>query len=371
MNAIENGYVQAGQSEALQEVTRQEEFSVWVLDKCRGALGLLDSVVKEDGYCLADLALRHPEIVHVSRLVRTAIEDAHELTFFRCVTIGKNNTSNSAFLVALTTRIHAKNNFINEKDTADAETLLMETAKILASEFVVECRKSSKRASPGIDNHDVECLADGHDVALLLSQLRSTDLINQSRLIVEKLFQAASTCELIAFNNFYFPLLSKLTDQIITKPNILPDYQVLFQNVLSTYIKRYVQAKPKANDLTRPPAGCGSLRCPDCRTLDIFLSDPKQTSKGFPVSKSRRQHLHQQLEGTRHSHNTDRSTDTLIVKKGLGTSDMKLLEWKKRAKAAREKISGLNHKVLEDLLGPEYTNIAELRAVRNRVVDLT
>ena len=209
-------------------------------------------------------------------------------------------------------------------------------------------------------------------MALLLSQLRATGLIDELRLIVEKLSRAASTCELVAFESFYIPLLSKLIDEIIIEPNILHDYRALFRNVLSFYVKRYIQPEPPADSWARKSAGCGASDCPDCADLDRFLLDPRQRSKGFPRCSSERFHLHQQLNRTKHSHETDH-TETLIVTKALETKDIRHGEWIKRAYSAQENISGFNQVVLKRLSGSKYSHIVDLHAVRKgpHVIDLT
>ena len=62
---IIKGYVQERNVEAPQELTRQEEIGLWASQKSREALEVLDSVVKEDGYRLAELALSYPDIMPI------------------------------------------------------------------------------------------------------------------------------------------------------------------------------------------------------------------------------------------------------------------------------------------------------------------
>ena len=142
--------------------------------------------------------------------------------------------------------------------------------------------------------------------------------------------------------------------------------------MLFFYIRRYVQPEPLSGTLAREAVGCG---CGDCDDLDDFLENPHQATKAFPVSKARRHHLHIQLNYTSHSHTTDRSRggDTLIVKKGLGAKDIKPRDWKKRAKTAQERILSFDQRTLKGLLGPEYSGIVGLRAIKKveTVIDLT
>lgn len=125
------------------------------------------------------------------------------------------------------------------------------------------------------------------------------------------------------------------------------------------YAKRFVQIEPQAGTLTMIPRGCG---CSLCRQLDAFLLSASQQSIGFPVSKGRRQHLHQRLEGTGIKHVTDRRrVETLVVTKPSSPSMAKHEQWRKRFERAKERIKKLDQGMLKRLLGDDYKSLTELQ----------
>ena len=85
----------------------------------------------------------------------------------------------------------------------------------------------------------------------------------------------------------------------------------------------------------------------------------------FPVSKKRRQHLHQRLECTNIKHITDRrGVETLVVTKLATPSMAKHQQWQKRFSEAEEQMKKLDQKVLKRLLDDDYEYLAELRDTR-------
>lgn len=142
-------------------------------------------------------------------------------------------------------------------------------------------------------------------------------------------------------------------------------YKKLFQTTLSMYAMRFVQIDSQLGNWTNKPQGCSSPRCSDCPQLDQFLINASQQSMKFPVSKKRRQHLHQMLEGTTITHVTDRrGGDTLVVTKLASPSLAKHGQWQKRFWKAEEQIKTLDQKILKQLLDEDYEYLTELRDTR-------
>ena len=271
---------------------------------------------------------------------------------------------NTAFITAFATRIVSAGDE-GKIDKQQADETFAVLLLLLCPNFTVECVKSSKRIEPGTTQiGDTECLTDAHDVDLLMHQLNAKQLPNRLRQVVHQLQTNADTCDIIAFEAFYLPLLNRLIKRETTQSSLVDLYRPLFSRVLFRYIQRYVQIEPPAASLSCDPEGCGS--CSDCRILDRFLIDPKLKSKDFPVSKQRRHHLHEMLNDTPHTHETDRSRgDTLVVqKKPSSGSERKHKEWRKRFVKAQAQIKSFDQRGLQNILGESYQPIIRLRGAR-------
>ncbi|KAL8811889.1 MAG: hypothetical protein Q9200_001444 [Gallowayella weberi] len=238
---------------------------------------------------------------------------------------------------------------------------------ILTPRFKVECRKSVKRSRPSVQQGTtpVECLLIAEHVDQLLDHIVDDTGSMHLDTINGKIVSEAEMCDLVAFETFYFPLFAKLLSRVTESPDRGRTHQQIILKVLNSYIQRYVQPEPlQTGNMTRSQQGC--RRCADCKALDSFLLDPRLKTWRFPVSRSRRAHLHQMLEGTSNSHVTDRSgLETLVGTKGTDAATVKHDEWKKRCEIAKTQIRGLDQNNLRLLLGQEeYKNITQLRATR-------
>ena len=281
----------------------------------------------------------------------------------RAIAIAKQYTPHPAFLVAFTTRLLTAAETGNAFAAA-ADQVCSEMLRVIADSFSVECRASSKRPAPGtaLDSSLIECLMHGPDVDVLLHYHYTKGLNDQYMSVYVKLVYEASGCDLVAFDAFYFPLLSALIIRQTRHTGLRKIHRTLFPGVLSLYVKRYVQIEPSAGTWARNPEGCGRS-CHDCESLDNFLMDPTLKSKRFPVPSSRRHHLHSMLNQTGHKHETERGrVETLVVTKRIGAADRKHEQWRQRFSAAQERINALDQEALKELLGEEYESMIQLRA---------
>lgn len=204
------------------------------------------------------------------------------------------------------------------------------------------------------------------DVAIVLSLLDRHKLEVEALKLVRKLEAEAGIVDVIAFESFFLPLLEALIGTLPwTSSEQANRYKNLFRTTLLMYARRFVQIEPQAGNWTHTPRGCGSSRCSDCPQLDHFLVNASQQSMRFPVSKNRRQHLHQRLDGTNIKHVTDRrGRDTLVVTKFASPSMAKHEQWQKRFSKAEEQIKKLDQKILKQLLDDDYEYLTELRNTR-------
>ncbi|KAG7004618.1 hypothetical protein G7Y79_00024g055680 [Physcia stellaris] len=347
LTGIEKGFEQAAREHTLMDDARVQDLKAWVRGRSIDAFQTMKTVIRDDGISMVDLARKEPETIKLSD----------------CLNVAEPSMKNTAFVTAFATRLMSayEEGKIDKQQANETHQVLLQS---LCQNFSVECVKYSKRMEPGTDQlGDVECLTNADDVDLLMYQLNAKDMLNGLLQIMKQLLAEAKTCDTMAFEAFYLLLLKHLITRINAQPNLLEIYRPLFSRVLSLYICRYVQIEPPAANLSRDREGCG--RCSDCHTLDKFLVDPKLKSRDFPVSKSRRHHLHEMLNDTRHSHETDRYRgDTLVVTKASSSSDRKHTEWKKRFARAQEQIQSFDQKALQNVLGEMYETIVELRSAR-------
>ena len=134
---------------------------------------------------------------------------------------------------------------------------------------------------------------------MFLHQIESESLRTEVLDVIGKLEEEAASTELTASEGFFLPLLGALIRCQL--PYSAQRYQALFREILLAYARRYVQVEPRSGDWARDAEGCG---CSDSNRLDRFLADPSLESKRFPVSKSKRHHLHCMLNDTEYTHET-------------------------------------------------------------------
>ena len=273
----------------------------------------------------------------------------------------------TAFMVAFATAIMyaGQHGALNKND---ARELFLELAREIVPKFGVEMKKTTKRERSGRDNSklEVQCLLNGNDTALFLHQIESESLRTEALDVIGKLEEEAASTELTAFEGFFLPLLGALIRCQI--PSSAQRYQTLFREILLEYGRCYVQVEPRSGDWARDAEGCG---CSDCNRLDRFLADPSLESKRFPVSKSKRHHLHCMLNDTEYTHETERrGVETLVVTKPPSRSFAKYEQWKARFSKARQEIKNLDQNVLRELLGDDYEYLSKLRATRRGAGEL-
>ena len=116
--------------------------------------------------------------------------------------------------------------------------------------------------------------------------------LNDERLmLLNKLIKFAETCDITAFEGFYFPLLRSPQQQVALKPGLHGVYCPVFIAIIPIFIRRYVQAQPPLSDWSRPRAGCsgrifnGRNQCPDCPDFDAFLVDARGTLRSLLLAR--------------------------------------------------------------------------------------
>jgi hypothetical protein len=211
-------------------------------------------------------------------------------------------------------------------------------------------------AAPDYDN--------SKNIATLLCHCLSLGLQSELDQIITKLVWEVAKAPISLFEVIYLPFLKALIDMLQEKSLSAQGspFQRLFQMTLGTYVIKYVQTEPvPPKDWTRPPTGCS---CGDCQVLNAFLRAPDRQIGRFAVNKQRRAHLHQQINGTGMTHETERrgSPQTLVVTKNLAQHHAAHKAWAQRCNVARKQIQNLGVEALKEFLSEIYGPVMSLSA---------
>ncbi|KAF4483603.1 2OG-Fe(II) oxygenase superfamily [Fusarium agapanthi] len=118
-------------------------------------------------------------------------------------------------------------------------------------------------------------------------------------------------------------------------------------------------ARPTDWSLPSVPCNCG-----DCEWVNDFLNHPTQMTGRFAINKSRRQHIHQQVDRARIGckHETQRNTNpnTLVITKKTRPLDVERQDWQKVRVYLVEKFGQFKGSELKTLLGSDFETIEKL-----------
>lgn len=211
-------------------------------------------------------------------------------------------------------------------------------------------------AAPDYDN--------SKNIATLLCHSLSLGLETELDQIITKLVSEVAKAPVNLFEVIYLPFLKALIDKLREKSLSTQDspFQRLFQMTLGTYVIQYVQPEPvPPKDWTRPSVSC---RCSDCQALNAFLRAPDRQVGRFAVNKQRRAHLHQRIDSSGMTHETERrgSPQTLVVTKNLAQHHAAHKAWAQRCNVARNHIQNLGMEAVKEFLSEMYGPVMSLSA---------
>ncbi|KAK3112103.1 hypothetical protein LTR53_011962 [Teratosphaeriaceae sp. CCFEE 6253] len=139
-----------------------------------------------------------------------------------------------------------------------------------------------------------------------------------------------------------------------------------FSTVLEEYIYTYVGPQPGhgGGTLSRSTYAC---RCKDCWSVNLFLASSTQHVGRFQMVKTKRQHVHKMLDGSRFdgTHTTERTSlepQTLVVTKRdreASVSDA----WLTRCRIAHEELRKLHAESLRMIIPHTYDRIVAMDMV--------
>jgi hypothetical protein len=175
------------------------------------------------------------------------------------------------------------------------------------------------------------------NIATLLHRCHQLHLTSDLTQITAKLVAEANIGHIDLFHGIYLPFLKHLLTVLENKTDLVkdPTFQTLFQQILTQYIIRYVQAEPlPPKDWKQATVNCS---CQDCHSLNRFLANPTEKVGRFAVNKQRRAHLHNALGNSGCTHETERrgSPQTLVVTKTRAGYQAKHKAWVLRCDVAK------------------------------------
>ena len=203
-------------------------------------------------------------------------------------------------------------------------------------------------------------------IAILLCHCESLHLSTELNYMVFSLAEEAKIIDLVQFDLVFLPFLETL-GSILQEFSISVEgspFQGLFQQILSTYLERFVGPEPRrSNDWSRPTV---VFDCQDCPSLNRFLADPRQMTRTFTVNGKRRDHVYSKVADTGIDHFTDKTgpCHCLVLTKNDNYFRFVRKAWEERCAVARTHIQRIDTKVhLKPLLAALYNSIITLAMV--------
>lgn len=193
----------------------------------------------------------------------------------------------------------------------------------------------------------------------------STDLDNLASQFVAKVTSQSDKLPHLERITIWLPLLAPMIQKLEAKntPLDTPVYREFFSAIITGIIDGYVGPKPtETANYSMAGVYCS---CGDCTALNAFLSHSSLKSQGFPLSKPRRHHMHQSLDGAgvRCTHQTVRTThpETLVVTKQPQQEEVKSQRWIVRKDTVLGHLNRIQTDHLRTFLGEGYEKVDLLR----------
>lgn len=364
--AIVAGYKTVKKEKAQSHDAKLQQVEEWAEKTCVDKMQGVETVGREDGLHLADLAIRQADRKPLSEYVSISLNIPRHCALIcsRYLHLAKLCAKFTAFSVAFVTRLLRLTGPERAHLVDDAFNDFLEFFTRFLRKFSVECQSLVKRGRSESDSipNPVQCTISADDVVTLLDLLDRRDLEIEVLKLIGKLEAEAGIVDVAAFESFFLPLLEALIATISWTSEQVTRYRKLFQTTLSMYARCFVQIEPQAGNWTNTPRGCG---CVNCRELDKFLVNASQQSMRFSGKSGVKQHLRRMLDRTSIRHDIDRTgVETLVVTKPTTPSLVKHEEWQKRFSKAEEQIKKLDQETLKQLLDVDYEFLTELRKSR-------
>ncbi|UZP44729.1 hypothetical protein NXS19_012541 [Fusarium pseudograminearum] len=247
---------------------------------------------------------------------------------------------------------------------------LLRDARVLSAQEKKRTREPWRMGGVGIDlcrvRRELETAITHETLAkFFVSLLKvSTEIYNLTDEFMAKLIKQADKLPVVELSTMWIPFLQCSIEQMGLGSMLLttPLYQKFFSALVLATLERYLGPEPpRPANWSMAGSKCS---CADCERLSAFLAHPTQMSARFPMNKSRRYHLHRNIEaaGIGCAHVTDRSTNpnTMVVTKTTRPEDVILQQWQERRDQCAAKFGKFKVEHLMTLLGPNYAKIERL-----------
>jgi len=197
----------------------------------------------------------------------------------------------------------------------------------------------------------------------LLHQCGQLELFASVTQLLLPLREISSRSSMGDHTELLIPILESLSSEAINNPNTRQHYQVLFQEVLQSYVQKYISSKPpKPRDWTRKKRQNRSCSCRDCSSLDNFLVAPDQSEWRLKAAEPGRKHIDWQLYYLDCGTFTDRSQGTpytLVVQKNQDAYDRAFREWERKCRSAKETFDRLGQEKLQSMLSKGFEEMID------------
>ncbi|KAI9763849.1 MAG: hypothetical protein M1840_009033 [Geoglossum simile] len=318
-------------------------------------------------------------------LVRMTGRYGNEFLFERVLPFVKAHASNAKFTMAFLTNLFGASN-----KGAVARNVVTSVFRDILSDLIPALTlRCDSEATTKRQRTDAECKSriddgpeptqypeqpfvpsiDSQSIARLLDHCISLNLDQENLQVLQKLTSESQNAHPSIFHSILLPFLTHLLTIILPANKIPPTdfrYRLFTQELISTYIARYIRPEPENRV---PPLGC--RECRDCEKLDRFLVDPKFNTIRFSMVQCRREHVEHHTQESRELRvETVRASlpHSLVVKKVAGEAAVK---WRKRCEEAEKWMQELGSETqVKEMLGSGYKAIVGLNAVRAPVTEV-
>lgn len=196
---------------------------------------------------------------------------------------------------------------------------------------------------------------------LLLRPIEQFDEVLE--LLISKVVNTAPHIPHTEFDTLWIPLAKEV---LVTRNSLVDTSREslvsgLLSAILKAYVNTWVGQYPKRPSLVREGVHCS---CPDCKGLNVFLSDPSLRAGRFKADRTRVQHLLDVMTRANVDFKSDMMEDadsvTLTVIKTLRLFAHELWQWGNRRYYASKEVAKFGQIGLEFVFGTEWMSFMSM-----------
>ena len=232
-----------------------------------------------------------------------------------------------------------------------------------AAKNMYHCDEYPYSSWPGCYNENERGCRDASIVVRLHQRLLQADGTKASKLL-DQIQSQIESLRYEELDRLVVPLLGQMIYIVDLCP---PEACQFYQSMMATYITRVVQKEPeKPSDWARPNEfkKCYYSECSTCQSLQEFLVNPGEESRGFPLLTDSWHLEHSVPDQCKTSTDGSQKPPVLIVSKTLKGWEENHSKWQERASKAQATFRRLPQKELKQCLAEEYDAIMDLSMVK-------